>query len=101
MPQHSFGASSRACATISSSCSRVSRTAGSGLELAAALAGDRVALVVVVLVLGVHVHGFLELTDALADRARDLGQPLGTQDDQCDREDDDDLCGSDLAEHGL
>src|SRR5215217_7385622 len=59
----------------------------SRLELVARLAGDRVALVLVAIVLRVHVHRVLELADALADRAGDLGKALGPEHDQRDHED--------------
>src|SRR5829696_7671502 len=87
-PQHSFGASRRACAITRSSRSRAMTTDGRSaptrrgalvLVVAAALAADR----------------FLELAQAVTDGAADLGKLLGAENDERDRQDDDELHGAD------
>ena len=45
-------------------------------------------------------HVALELVDALPERARDLRDPLGPEEDEDDQEDDEDLGQADVAEHG-
>src|SRR3954463_4945173 len=92
MPQHSFGASSRAGGTISSFGWRAIRTplslgareGGLVVVVRRRLAGDRV----------------LELAHPPADGAARLGQALRAQDDERDDEDEGDLQRPDLrSEH--
>src|SRR3569833_1302827 len=72
MPQHSFGASARACSTISSrSCLEMR------WGLLGALEGRRLLLVVLA---AVAADGLLELAHAAPARLADLGEALGTQD---------------------
>src|SRR5688572_11346447 len=107
MPQHSSGASSRACATMRSSMERGMRMAAPDARVtdsaarrpdpagpAGALRAlgrlERLDLVlVVVVVLPAAADRVLELAHAVADRLADLGEPLGPEDDQRDDEDDD------------
>src|SRR5688500_531969 len=69
-PQHSFGASSRAWATISSSIERAMR------KRSGALGGLQRGDLVLVVVLGVAADRALELPHSVADRLADLGQAL-------------------------
>src|SRR5689334_17640781 len=79
-PQHSFGASARAWATIWSYSSRAIRIRGlGGLALAR---GGEVLLLRLVLVLRDAGDRVLELAHALADRAASLGQALRAKDQE-------------------
>src|SRR3954447_4680648 len=93
-PQHSFGASSRAWAIISSRCSGATSMAPSGYSRSA-LRFERVAILVALLA----AERFLELAHAVADRAADLGELLRPEHDQRDGQDDDELEGSNGAGH--
>src|SRR5215212_5068191 len=93
-PQHSFGASARACATIWSYSSRAMRIRVGLRDLALARGGE--ILLGLILVLGDAGDRVLELAHALADRAAGLREALGAEHQQGDHEDQDDLHRSDL-----
>src|SRR5215208_7882338 len=94
MPQHSFGASSRAWAIIWSSSERAIR------KRSGALGGLQRGDLVLVVVLGVAADGVLELPHPVSDRLADLGQALRAQDDQGDDEHDHELERTDVEWHG-
>src|SRR5215218_6372408 len=94
MPQHSFGASSRAWAIIWSSSERAIR------KRSGALGGLQRGDLVLVVVLGVAADRVLELPHPVADRLAHLGQALRTEDHQRDDEHDHELEGSDIEWHG-
>src|SRR5690242_5449072 len=107
MPQHSLGASSRACATMRSSMERAIRmgrptlaaaSATTGPEALGALGGLQRLDLVVGLVVGLAavVDGVLELAHPVADRLAHLGQALRPEDDQGDHQDDDELHRTDV-----
>src|ERR687894_1592259 len=99
-PQHSFGASRTACATISSSRSRAIFTAE---RLDGAIGRLRLLelLGVVVVVAAGHVrHRLLELAHALAQRAADLGKLLRAEYDERDGQDEQQLSGTEVEWHG-
>src|SRR4051794_17088 len=97
-PQHSSGASARACATISSMCSGANSTPP---RLQAGLGLDRLP-VGAILVAVVAAQRLLELAHPVADRAPDLGQLLRAEHDQSDREYDNEFKGPDLkTAHGM
>src|SRR5215216_420818 len=93
MPQHSFGASSRAWATIWSSSERAIR------KRSGALGGLQRGDLVLVVVLGVAADGVLELPHPVADRLAHLGQALRAEDDQGDDEHDHELERADVEWH--
>src|SRR4051794_32378264 len=90
-PQHSSGATSRACVTISSMCSGANSTPRSLFRRVDR--GD----VVVLVVAGLAAQGLFELAHAFAQRPADLRELLGPEDDQCDGKDYDELHGSDIG----
>src|SRR5215217_1201688 len=93
MPQHSFGASSRAWATIWSSSERAIR------KRSGALGGLQRGDLVLVVVLGVAADGVLELPHPVADRLAHLGQALRAEDDEGDDEHDHELERTDVEWH--
>src|SRR3954453_3376888 len=89
MPQHSFGKSRRAWATMRSTSSGAMSTPRGNRPLFSLFALDRGAFVVVAV--GLARERVLELAHALAQRLAHLGQLLRAQHDQGDGEDDDEL----------
>src|SRR4051794_25729935 len=97
MPQHSFGKSRRAWATMRSmSSGAISTPRGYRGGL---FALDRGPLVVVAS-LGLARERLLELAHPLAERLADLGQLLRPEHDQGDGENDDELHGADVRHPG-
>src|SRR5215207_2820649 len=104
MPQHSFGASSRACATISSISGRAIRTPLRLVDPPARLGRLGIGVGLELRCLGLVAvtpdarERLLELAQPTADRARRLRQPLGAEHDERYREDEQDLQRSDVAD---
>src|SRR6478672_10251890 len=114
MPQHSFGASDRAWATISSSRAReifmrarlampdslfsVLGTENWQLLRQPCLLG-LLGLLGRLVLFGLAAQRALELANSPAQRTTRLGELLGAQHDQRDGQDDDELEGSDLKGH--
>src|SRR4051794_5865631 len=92
MPQHSFGASSRAWATICSTRARGSALTAAGGAIRRE--GGGLAVLLVLVVGGDAADGVLELAQALAERLARLGQSLGPEDDEGDHQDDDEFHGA-------
>src|SRR5215218_8441594 len=90
-PQHSLGASRCAWAIT-----RSSRSAAMTTDAGTA----RRALLVVVAAAGLAAQRLLELAQAVADGAADLGELLGAEHDERDRQDDDELHGADVGHWG-
>src|SRR3712207_4912864 len=95
-PQHSFGASRRACSMISSRRWRAILIARPDYE---ALRAQRVGVLVVGVALGIARDRVLELAHAVAERAAEVRQLLRAQHDQGDDEDDDQFGEADVEGH--